>query len=195
MINNSISFGHKIPIVSCQVQKKRTGDFVKATVYEYDCQSKSDIDEVSSIEGLNFYKYFIERHMINKYEYGKFGHDNDKRFFVIQENGGEIIGLSQTNDVGENLNISYIETLRNKKYRFAGQWLIAAIASEVLASGGNRLFVKCPVDTALDFYYHDCKFKSNEDNELYMNKKQIKKFIKRTEQRTNSSVHNLNVQI
>ena len=46
MINNSISFGKKIPITSCQVQDKTTGNFLPATLYEYDCKDEQDILEV-----------------------------------------------------------------------------------------------------------------------------------------------------
>ncbi len=192
MFNYSVSFGHKIPIAACQVQEKLTGRFVKATVYEYDCQNKTDIDEVKSIKDLNTFRTLIAGHMYNKYTFSKFGHDIDKRFFAIQENDGDIIGLSQTNNVGEDMNISYIETLRNKKYRFAGQTLIAAIGGELLSSGGRKLLIRCPVDSALHFYFDDCRFDVSENGELYMDKKNLKKFIERTEERTHAPVININ---
>ena len=46
MINNNISFGKKIPLTTCQIQDKKTGNFVPATLFEYDCKDEDDILEI-----------------------------------------------------------------------------------------------------------------------------------------------------
>ena len=41
-----ISFGAKNPIAKCKIQNRETGKFENATVYEYTCTDKSDIEKL-----------------------------------------------------------------------------------------------------------------------------------------------------
>ena len=45
---NNISFGKKIPLTTCQIQDKKTGKFVPATLFEYDCKDEHphNVDKV-----------------------------------------------------------------------------------------------------------------------------------------------------
>ena len=44
-----ISFGAKIPIAKCKIQNKESGQFENATVYEYTCSDKSDVEKIKRI--------------------------------------------------------------------------------------------------------------------------------------------------
>jgi len=191
----NISFGAKIPVASCQIQERATGDFIPAAVYEYDCKDYEDIKKVESAKGIWHYKNTITNDMKLKYSNFFFNFmppENHKHYYTIEKEDGEIIGMTQTSHKDNSVNISFIETRSNGKYKYAGQALIAAVGMKILADNNDKLYVKCPVNDALDFYKKSCKFSEDSTGVLYMDRRQIKKFLTRTKKRTRAPIINLN---
>ena len=55
-----ISFGAKIPIAKCKIQNRETGKFENATIYEYTCTEKADIEKIKRITSRQKWEYGLD---------------------------------------------------------------------------------------------------------------------------------------
>lgn len=192
MINNSISFGRKIPVATCQVKNLEKNKYIPAVVYEFDCHDRSDMEELRETDGEWEFKRALYNDMLNTRGRILRGGTDDSRYFVLEDKKSkDIIGMSEVTTKGKTINIEYLETEREKKYKYVGQALIAAIGTEVLHEGGKKLTVGCPYRTALSFYEDTCQFDKSQKGKLQFEEEGLKKFIKRTGKRTEEKVLNV----
>ena len=184
----NISFKRKIPIAQCKIFDNEQNKFVGATVHEYDCKTMSDICEVQKLgAGWQFTNSIIYNMQVkNRCVYT--GHPNNSRFFNIEKENGEIVGLALCEEKENSLNVNFIETKQNKKQKFAGQTLLAIIANYALDIGKCKLIIKNALKDSYSFYKSICGFKKGEGNDLEMKRKDIKKFTQQTEERIQSSI-------
>ncbi len=193
MQNFQISFGKKIPITNCQVKDKKNGKFVPATIYEADCKDFSDIQEVDNLDGIWSFKSSIVSYMKIKYSRQLISTtDKNDKFYLLQTQDGTTLGLCQTNKEGSSTKVEFLENRRDKKYKYVGQSLLAAIGLETLKEGKKSIVITVPTEEAIPFYVDKCGFKeSNNSTPLKLSKKRIKKLIRKTENKTNTNLINL----
>ena len=135
MINNNISFGKKIPLTTCQIQDKKTGNFVPATLFEYDCKDEDDILEIVFTGKQWYFSEAIIKNMDKKFQLNKLFEENpllkktkfrkepkskddyDKRFFVMQLQDGKTVGICQAQNKDNSLKLDYLES-QNNNHRF-----------------------------------------------------------------------------
>ena len=182
----SPSFGKKIPIIKSQVQDIETGKFEPVTVYKVDCADESDVIEMECLNGFWQYNHGIAKDMARKHHLIKhFQEDNEQSIYVVQDKNQEIIGISEIEEVDDDVyNINYLESNGDKIY--TGHVLLASIGDEVLMKKGKKLTISDPVDSAYNFYTDVCGFEDIYGYFLRMNPSQINRFIEQTETRTKS---------
>ena len=90
MINNSISFGRKIPVATCQVKNLEKNKFTPATVYEFDCRDRSDMEELREAEGEWEFKRALYNDMLNTRGRILRGGTDDSRYFVLEDKKAKI---------------------------------------------------------------------------------------------------------
>ena len=132
MINNNISFGKKIPLTTCKIQEKNTGNFVPATLYEYDCKDEQDILEIVFTGSQWYFSDSIVKNMGKKFKLNELFKENpllkktkfrkepkskddyEKRFFVMQLEDGKTVGICQAQNRDFSLKLDYLESQNNK---------------------------------------------------------------------------------
>ena len=192
MNNLSISFGQKIPTAQCSVLDKKKDRFIPAILYELDCSDSSDIDEISNIKAPMPFKNSIAANMRLKYAYQKISsRKGNLDFYIFQTDEEKTLGICQVKKVDNNIEIDYISTLQDKRYKYAGQSMLAAIGMRLLKKNGSKLIIGVSTEDALPFYTEKCGFKQTQNEALKMNKKHIQKFIRRTQKKTNSPIIDL----
>ena len=193
-----ISFGAKIPIAKCKIQNRKTGKFENATVYEYTCADKSDVEKIKRITSKQDWEFGFD--ILNDASWKNFVFETDKswhnnHFYSIENNRRKTIGLCETVE-RDSIAVELLETQKDKLYRFVGQTMLAALANKAF-SGFNSLIIPNALPKALDFYKKTCGFKRkfNNDDEVvfFVDKPQLQDFIKQTEQRTNGAIISLSV--
>ena len=187
----NISFGQKIPTAICNVLDTKENKFVPALVSEFDCYDKSDTDTISSIPGEWEHKDTIVLNMKSKYSDIKREKGNDTRIYAIENDNGEILGITCVDDLEKNVEVRYIESRSDHRYKYVGQNLLASLGQGVLDGRQNRLIIRSAVSSAYDFYEKVCGFKEIGYSDLEMNRFDILKFIRRTEEKTQSPIVNL----
>ena len=189
----NISFKRKIPITQCQIFDNEQNKFVGATVHEYDCKTMSDICEIQKLgAGWHFINSFIYGMKVKNHSVYT-GQENNFRFFNIEKNTGEIVGLAYCEEKENSLNVNFIETKQNKRQKYAGQTLLASIANYAIDIGKYKLIIKNALEDSYTFYKRICGFKKGEGIDLEMNRKDIKKFTKQTEERTQAPILSIKV--
>ena len=189
MNNIAISFGRKIPIAQCQIVSDKTNEYVPATIYEYDCKDRKDVDDINEIDGYWVFKSEILFNAKDKLQLPQ--KYKNLRIFSLENNKGKTIGLMQCKESDNQFDISLLEKRFLDKHKYVGSVLLATAAKETLKSKSNKLTVSFPLPEARDFYINGCGFKTTSTKILEMDQEQIKKFIKQTEQKTNSQIINL----
>ena len=189
----NISFGKKIPIAQCQIQNIKTNKFEPAIIYELDCRDESDLLEARKPKSKWEYAKYIHENMCDKYRYGSFSQDFDGcYFYILQDKNGKTLGMAQTEEIYEDaFDLAYLDTKKEKNYKYVGQTLLAAVAREVQKKSGDILSVFGAVDSAMDFYKKTCGFKIGEFDRPYILYEEIPNFIKQTESRTNAPLIDL----
>ena len=191
----TISFGQKIPIALAQIQNKKTEEFEQATIYEVDCKDEYDyIETRNDSKDWNF-PFEFWRNMQRKYFIWK-EHKavEPNHFYILQNQDYKTLGRIQVDENDDKkYTVEWFDTKKNNGYRFVGQTLLATAAKEVLNNNGSTLAVLGAVEDAIPFYTDVCQFKEVGKDRFYMNKNEIKDFIKRTEKRTNGSLIDLKV--
>lgn len=198
-----ISFGAKVPIAKCKIQNKETGQFENATVFEYTCADKSDVEKLKRITakqdwefGVDIYNdarwknYIIEKGL-NENSYSI----NNAHFYSLENSRRKTIGLCETQEDAA-LVVDLFETRMKNKYRFVGQTMLAVFARKVL-NGSDFLVIQNALPKSLDFYKKACGFgqEIKEGDEIYfvVDKSQLQSFINQTEQRTGGAIISLSV--
>ena len=188
----NISFGKKIPIMQTQILNIQTKDFEPATVYELDCKDERDILETLKPQHSWTYARDINQRMCDKYIQQQKGEKNSSSFYILQSQNGETLGMAQTEEQIKNAyNLSLFDTKKDKNYKYVGQTLLASISKDIMSKDGIRLSVLEPHPTAIKFYDKICGFQNFGDIFMSADKEQMNKFIKQTEQRTNSPLIDL----
>ena len=180
----NISFGRKIPIAKCHILDKEQKSFVPATVYEYDCTTKGDIQEIRKLDDSWRFTPTIANNMSIKNHSYYTQQPNHNRFFNIQKDTGEILGLAFCEEQGKSIDVHFLETKQDDKNKFVGQALLASLCIFTLNNGQTQLRVKSALKTAEDFYKKTCGFKQELKSSYLISDRHMPKFIKQTEKRT-----------
>ena len=196
-----ISFGAKIPIAKCKIQNRETGKFENATVYEYTCTDKSDVEKIERIISKQDWEFGQDiandvwwKNSVIEKNNTRYNYMRDYHFYSIENNRRKTIGLCETQEK-EDISVEFLETLQDKKYRFTGQTLLASVA-EKANNIANRLIILNAAQKALDFYRKTCGFTTeiheNDEISFVIEEPQLQAFIKQTEERTNGEIISLN---
>lgn len=184
---SSISFGRKIPRYNCQIQNKQTGQYVPATVYEYNCKDESDFKSIYNLDRHWIFKENIadameKRHVMQKY----FKQKSNTSFYSIQV-GKELVGLTQIKTFNGVSNVDYITTKPRNEYKYAGQTMLACIGKDILKKNGHQMTVTTAIDDAYPFY-SKIGFHEYGDHLYRMNKDDISTLIEITELSTEAPI-------
>ena len=180
--NSNINFKAIVPKRKLQVQNKKTKEYVPATFYEIDCKDKIDFIEMKKLPITWWYGQTLCNSIFGNY-HSAINNDYRMRHYEIKTNDDDILAICRTWQVDKNTcDIEYLESKPHSEYRFAGQAMLASIAKEELNRGCKKLTISSAISSAYPFYERTCLFRY-EDESLEMNKKELKEFIKRTEDR------------
>ena len=167
----NISFGKKIPIMQCQVQNIKTGNFVPSTVYEYDCNDPSDANKIDEIDGYWIFKPQIfyqakDKHsQPNKYA--------NTRIFSLETQKGETLGLMVTDKDKKNNDVDVLENKFMSGHKYVGTSLLAAAALETIKQGYDKLTIKQPIPEVRPFYIDKCGFRETNGRPLELTKEEL----------------------
>lgn len=185
----SLSFGKKIPISQCQIKNTETNKFVPATFYELDCHDESDVEELRDLKGKWQFLGSIFYNMLAKNAYyKKTQRETPNKFYILESNNKEIVGLCQAENRNNNISVNLLESAPDKKYKYVGQTMLASMGNQVINNGGQQLIINHPTIDAYKFYTKKCKFKNGFNATLKMNQNEIEHLIKRTERRTHGKI-------
>lgn len=193
----NVSFKAKIPVSKCQVYDRQNKQFVPATLYEFDCKDYSDIQNFKhKIYNWTYMAGFISNMRI------KFMHlchnTGDRRvldankFYSLELPDKRIVGFCETVDYRNSTNVYYLETDGERRYKYAGQSILAALSKQMLNSSLNsELTINCPARSARNFYIDICGFDIKGEKALYLNRQNMLDFVKTVEERTHKPIVNL----
>ena len=189
----NISFKAKIPISECQIYDREKKQFTNATLWEYDCKDYSDIKHFK----MNFRRWtymegFISG-MRNKYRdfcQGLLNKESEQdRFYSLELPNNYIVGFCETTDNNEKINIHYLETQRDRRYKYAGQSILASLAKKMINSFNDPIMtIDHPANSARNFYINKCGFQPYGEKALHMYKYNMSDFVKTFEERTQSPI-------
>lgn len=199
----NISFGQKIPVSQCQVFDKETNKFVNATLYEFDCKDKSDIQYFKKDMRKWVYINSFISEMLAKYRYYcKYRNFNcpevqdaldELKFYSLEDSKNRIIGFCETTGTKDTQDIYYLETNREHRYKYAGQGILASIAKLMVKSVQNpQMSISNPANSARQFYIDKCGFKPL-DKGLHIGKQGMTDFIRNFEGSTQNPIMDLSI--
>ncbi len=182
----SLSFGKKIPIATCRVKNNETRKFEPATLFEYDCTDMDDINEVYGLPDSWSFKYVISNGMRDKWKIkDEYDVDIPASFFVLKNSSNKTIGVSYLEDRDNHSALKFIQTDPSKKYKYAGQAILASHALTSLNDNFDKFEVRYPTDDAFSFYKDVCGFKDvGEKYSIELDKKGMKTFLRKFQFRT-----------
>lgn len=205
MINSAITFGKKIPMAKCAVFEHSTGKKHSVLISELDCKDFSDIELISQNESQFDFKGVITQLMKNKhfklnpnlkeYDVSKIYEPLNDHFFISELEDGTALGICETfiNPYRKDTCVDFIETEKSKKYKYAGQTLLAALGLNTLKNSRENLVINVPLESAKPFYVDVCGFSEVSEKKLEMKEADIKNFIKTVESRTKSPIIDLEI--
>ena len=178
---HTISFGRKIPVAQCNIMDKKTNQNTRATVFEYDCKDKEDIDELEKIaeSGRFEYGYCVyfnaeEKYSSQIYYYDEFG------IYTIENSNGKTIGICSTRENENETNINFIET-EHEKYRFIGRSFIELLGKKTLDNNRKWLFLRNAQEGAKEIYkrwgFHPQENIENGKLDMNMPTSEVEEFI------------------
>ena len=197
-----VSFGAKIPIAKCKIQNQQTGKIESATVYEYTCSDKSDIEKIERIVSKQDWEFGYDifnsarwKNSVIENNDKRYGYMMDYHYYSIENNRKKTIGICETKE--ENgIAVELFETLQDKKYKFVGQTFLASLAQKA-KNIDSSLTISYAAPKALGFYRNTCGFtkevRDDDGVSFVVDKPQLQEFIRQTEQRTSGQIVNLNV--
>ncbi len=182
----SVSFGKKIPIATCRVKNNETMKFEPATLFEYDCADSEDIFEVRGLPDEWSFKEAISSAMIQKRKtMDNHGFNLPTHFFVLKNPSNQTIGISYLEDKDNHSALKFIQTDPSKRYKYAGQAILASHARTSLNDSCDKFVVRYPADDVMPFYKDVCGFKdSDEKYSVELDKKGMKNFLRKFQFRT-----------
>jgi hypothetical protein len=186
-----VSFGKKIPITQCKIRDNSQGKFIPATFYEVDCKDMEDIDEINNLKGKWEFRKTITKKMEDIHNLLKTdkNHRNDYGFYVLQKDGGEIVGLSEVRKSFPDLRLEYIESENEGKYKYIGQTMMASLGEVARREKLKRIYIPIPVESAVPFYKDKCGFREVKDSAaLVMNINKTKRLTELAEEKTNAPI-------
>ena len=199
-----LSFGNKIPVSQHRVYNNQTDKFENATVYEFDGTDSSDYDYMVSKFGAWSYKYLYEIGLFGKIDNVKRKDDDIRarmmadynKFYIIESTDGNLLGLLQTQEIKKNkYDIKFLESNHDEKYKYAGQNILASIASKLKDLDEAELMVTDPETTenysAVPFYQNVCGFMPKGARTLYLDKNAMNEFVQNVEKRTKAPIIDL----
>ena len=191
---NSVSFGKKIPITRCKIKDLEQNKFVPATFYEIDCKDMDDIDEINNLNGKWQFRKTISRKMEDTHDLLEIDENirKDYGLYVIQKDGGDIVGLSEVKKWFPDLRLEYLESENEGKYKYIGQTMMASLGEVARREKLKRIYIPIPVDSAVPFYKDKCGFREVRDSAaLVMNINKTKKLTELAEEKTNAPIIDL----
>ena len=190
-----ISFGKKIPVTTCKVRNNETRKFVPARLYEFDCKDEADIQEVKNLPlGWSFATTISSEMRAKKVAREKYDISTGHSFYVLKDNNYSTIGICSLKNDKDNFGVKFIETLTNGTCKYAGQAILASLALLALHDKRDKFEIRYPTDEAKDFYTSKCGFKQGDNlYHLQMDKKGMKKLVKKVQQRTHARVVDIRV--
>ena len=189
----NISFGQKIPIAKCTVKDTYTNQKTDGYISELDCKDTSDILRISSLPDTWEFQETISLNMKDKYSAHKNGRDNQTKFYILENENGEILGISCIDDRPKSLEVRFIESRDDHRYKFVGQNLLATLAKQVLDSRQQKLIIRSSISSAYDFYEKICGFKPAKFCDLEMIRQDIPSFIRRTNEKIEKETESLTI--
>ena len=183
-----ISFGQKIPTALCKIMDTKENKMITALVSELDCYDKEDIQLIKKLGPEWNFSETISLNMERKYTSNKRGEGNDSKFYTIENDTGEILGISYVDDKEKSFEVKFIESRNDHRYKYIGQTLLATMAKQVINSRQQKMIIKSAIADAYDFYEKVCGFKPAEYSDLEMNRYDLIRFIRRTEDKTENTI-------
>jgi len=187
-----ISFGAKIPIAKCNIINKKTKKPETATIFEYECNSRSDLERLSMLADDKKWEYgyciwsngYNKNHSPNSI-YGQVG------VYSIEDSKGRTICICDTMEDDKEIIVKHIESRKNSPFKYAGQNMLAMLAKKVIKTNREDLFISDGQPEAQDFYELKCGFntigtsiKDPDGIDYEMKYKDIPYFLMRTEEKT-----------
>ena len=143
----NISFGQKIPIAQCCVFDNQQKQYIPATVNEYDCTTMTDFLEVRKLDSTWKFADTIARSIYEKNDCYYKKSPNTHRFFNIEKDNGEVLGIAACNEKQGSLDVNFIETNPDKSHKFVGQAFLASLAGHSVNMGKFKLKIKNAIET------------------------------------------------
>ena len=181
-----ISFGKKFKVGECQIKDIRQNKVAKATIYQFDCKDYSDIEEISRLDDDWQFKNVILSKMIGIYNSLSYK-QNHCSFYTMENDEGRTIGLLQTKDYKPELDLDYIESKGEGRYKYIGQSMLSFLCKFALENDFKNIYVPIPVLEAWDFYTKVCKFrKAPQDCAVTLSRFGMKRLQKSVEKKINA---------
>ncbi len=185
----NISFGRKIPIATCQLLDKKRNAYIPTVVYLFDGKDKSDISELQELEDSWEYRDEIIDNIKYKNTNHRLFRPCDTAIYTIEKYNGEKLGLCCADNRKKSLEVRFLESQSDKKYKFAGQCLLAAMGQTMLKTLEQEKFIiRSSLASAYSFYQDTCGFIEANYSDLEMDRENTQRFIKRTEERTKAPI-------
>ena len=196
-----ISFGKKIPISTCNIYDKYSGNYTKSTLYEIDCKDRSDIKYIKDIKGVWNYKNEIvlnaeDKHRIlsnNKNAACRKQPKDDfylhgNQFFSLETPEKDVVCLCQTEQYGDDIDITFLESGGRNRFRYCAQTMLAFIAKHLLNTD-KILTIRIPAYNATWFYSDVCKFERVCNHSGFeLPEENMISFVQNVEERTNGEI-------
>ena len=183
----NVSFGKQIPVSQCRILDKKINSFVWATLFEFDCKDISDIYYFKGDMRSWNYKSNLLKDMFFKREnlacYNSLSEiEKDaiigNRYFALATEDDKLVGICETQGNGNQVDIFYLETEENHRYKYAGQSILASIAKQLINRFNNpAITVNYPSGKARRFYIDKCGFKQKDAVSLIMHKNDLVDFV------------------
>ena len=140
-------------------------------------------------------KHFKLNPNLKEYDVSKIYEPLNDHFFISELEDGTALGICETfiNPYRKDTCVDFIETEKSKKYKYAGQTLLAALGLNTLKNSRENLVINVPLESAKPFYIDVCGFSEVSKKKLEMKEADIKNFIKTVESRTKSPIIDLEI--
>lgn len=196
-MNNSVSFGRKIPVVKCTVVDKAKNKPVSATIYCYDCADKQDYKEIQALPDVFYYKQEFTDGMRQKYYNSVFGEEDENQFYSLETKDGNILGIAKIHfmsmlNKGKNIILDLLQSNTGSNYKYVGQSLLAGLCSKADEENlTDSIIVLYPAESAVDFYSEKCGFEKAFGEALILQEKKFSGFIESTRKKTGGKIENI----
>ncbi|MBQ9245643.1 hypothetical protein IJ182_05180 [bacterium] len=191
---SSVSFGKHIPIMQSCIKNTKNNNSVPVTLSEVDCMDYEDVETMFKACPNWKYTRHIAADIHNKYccNYNLYDIEYPYNFYVLKDSEENIIGFCETEDCDSFINLEYLETKQNDKFKYAGQTILAMLGKILQKQNKDSIFIPNPASGAIDFYTQKCGFwpvdKDREWGSLIIDEKAMSALISDVEAKTNSKI-------